>query len=141
MSAKKRPDSVVYNEESEQFDAFLKPYSTSVTGPVIKPTDLTGWKQRGAHQVNARFQARIDELKKAYETMMKEVEDNQKVYQASFSFEPVVGKVYHLYNKPGKGLFLSLLSPDECRFDFEGSYRLDADQTWTRVKTEQAKED
>jgi hypothetical protein len=41
--------------------------------------------------------------------------------------------VYHLYNNPGKGLFLSLLSPDECRFDFEGSYRLDADQTWTRV--------
>jgi len=67
----KKPDSVVFNEESEQFDAFLKPYSTSVTGPVIKPTDLTGWKQRGAHQVNARFQARIDELKQAYETILK----------------------------------------------------------------------
>jgi hypothetical protein len=129
----KKPDSVVYNEESEQFDAFLKPYATNVTGPVIKPTDLTGWKQRGAHQVNARFQARIDELKQAYETMMKEVEDNRKVYQASFSFEPVVGKTYHLYSKPGKGLFLSILSPEECNFEFEGSYRLDADQTWTRV--------
>ncbi|MEK9560500.1 MAG: DUF2452 domain-containing protein, partial [Flavobacteriaceae bacterium] len=78
MSKKKKPDSVVYNEDSEQFDAFLKPYSTSVSAPVIEPTDLTGWKQKGAHSVNARFQARIDELKDAYQKMMKELEDNQK---------------------------------------------------------------
>ena len=95
MNKDKKPDSVVYNEDSEQFDAFLKPYSTSVSAPVIEPTDLTGWKQKGAHSVNARFQARIDELKTAYQKMMKELEDNQKVYQASFKFEPVIGKIYH----------------------------------------------
>ena len=133
MNNKNKPDSVVFNEETEQFDAFLKPYSTSVSAPIIEPTDLTGWKQKGAHSVNARFQARIDELKTAYQKMMKELEDNQKVYQASFKFEPVVGKTYHLYHTPKRGLFLSILSPEECRFDFEGSYRLDADQTWSRI--------
>ncbi len=133
LNKNKKPDSVVYNEDSEQFDAFLKPYSTSVSAPVIEPTDLTGWKQKGAHSVNARFQARIDELKTAYQKMMKELEDNQKVYQASFKFEPVIGKTYHLYHHPERGLFLSILSPEECQFDFEGSYRLDADQTWSRI--------
>ena len=133
MNNKNKPDSVVFNEETEQFDAFLKPYSTSVSAPIIEPTDLTGWKQKGAHSVNARFQARIDELKTAYQKMMKELEDNQKVYQASFKFEPVVGKTYHLYHNPKRGLFLSILSPEECRFDFEGSYRLDANQTWSRI--------
>ena len=130
----KKPDAVVYNEESKQFDAFLKPYSTSVSAPVISPTDLTGWKQKGAHQVNTRFQARIEELRVAYQKMMSELEDNQKVYQASFKFEPVIGKTYYLYTHPEKGLFLSILSPEECSFDFEGSYRLDADQSWSKVQ-------
>ncbi len=36
----KKPDLVVFNEETQQYDAALKPYGTSASSPVIKPQIL-----------------------------------------------------------------------------------------------------
>ena len=35
----KKPDLVVFNEETQKYDAALKPYGTSASSPVIKPTN------------------------------------------------------------------------------------------------------
>ena len=37
MKKSKKPDSVVFNDDSQQYDASLKPYGTSASSPVIKP--------------------------------------------------------------------------------------------------------
>ena len=96
MIKSKRPDNVVYNE-NEGYNAALLPYSTSVGAPIIKVDDIVSWKSRGVTNVNKIFENKFNELKSQYEDLMKEYEWNELVYNSKFSFEPVIGEIYHLY--------------------------------------------
>ena len=40
MKNEKKPDLVVFNEETQQYDAAIKPYGTSANSPVIKPLNM-----------------------------------------------------------------------------------------------------
>lgn len=126
----KKPDQVVFNEETQKYDASLKPYATSVGAPVITSTDNLAWKNRNIHKVNKHIKAKYNELKEAYDTMMEQFEYNNLIYQANFNFEPVVGSTYHLYSRANQSTFLSIIAPDECDFHFIGSFYLDADGIW-----------
>ena len=129
----KRPDNVVFNEEENRYDAALKPYATNVGAPKIETVDTVAWKNRNLQLVNAEFETRYVELKEAYEKLAIEFRDNEMVYASKFSFEPIVGHVYHLYvNKQNKN-FLSIISPNECNFKFVGSFKLNADKIWKRL--------
>jgi hypothetical protein len=66
--------------------------------------------------------------------MLKEYEYNQLIYQSKFSFEPVVGEIYHLYRRKNSETFLSIIAPYQCNFDFVGSFKLNADSIWERVE-------
>ena len=46
MAEDKKPDNVVFNVETQKYDAALKPYATSVGAPVITTTDSIAWKNR-----------------------------------------------------------------------------------------------
>ena len=48
----KKPDNVVYNTETQKYDAYLKPYATSVGAPVITTTDTIAWKNRSVNKLN-----------------------------------------------------------------------------------------
>ena len=133
MEKEKKPDYVVYNYETESYDAALKPYSTSVGAPKITIDDNTDWKNRVSTKVNHKIKTKYEELKAAYAEMMEEFEYNNLILNADFSFEPIIGQTYHLYiNKKGNH-FLSLIAPDQCNFNFVGSFLLNADQTWEKV--------
>lgn len=129
----KKPDQVVFNEEEQRYEAGLKPYATNVGAPAIHTTDSTAWKVRNIDNVNKQVGARYQELKTAYDELMKQFEYNQLVYAVKFNFEPLVGHVYHLYKKTNEQPFLSIISPEECSFDHIGSFRLNADKMWERV--------
>ena len=129
----KKPDLVVYNEETEKYDASLKPYGTNASAPAIKPTDTATWRNDGVDKVNKQLKSKFDEIKKAYEELMTQFEYNDLVYNAKFNFEPVIGEIYHLYNNKNKEPFLSLISPDQCRFDHLGSFRLNSQKMWEKI--------
>jgi hypothetical protein len=57
--------------------------------------------------------------------------ETQKVYEAHFKFEPIVGEIYHLYEGKGKN-FLSLVEPSEWKKQHLGSFRLNSDFKWER---------
>jgi len=133
MSIKKKPDNVVFNEKSQQYDAALKPYATNTGAPVITSSDTVAWKSRNIHKVNNQISAKYKELKSEYDAMMEQFEYNKLVYSAKFNFEPTVGEHYHLYRDKNKHSFLSVIAPDECNFDHIGSFRLNADQMWERL--------
>ena len=133
MSADKKPDNVVFNNVTNKYDAALKPYATSVGAPAITPLDASAWKNRSINKINHRIQTRYLELKAEYEKMMAEFEFNNLIFNAKFSFEPVVGEVYHLYKAENGENFLSLIAPEECNFDALGSFYLNADQIWEKV--------
>jgi hypothetical protein len=126
---KDKPDNVVFSEE-KGYNASLLPYSTSVGAPVIKIDDVIAWKSRGIHNVNKEFENKFNELKLQYQKLMEEYEWNDLVYNAKFSFEPVIGEIYHLYNGTEGTHFLSLISPHEWNKEHIATFKLNSDKKW-----------
>lgn len=133
MTTDKKPDNVVFNTETQKYDAALKPYATSVGAPVITTTDTISWKNRSINKVNHKVATKYLELKTAYDEMMQEYEDNQMIFDAKFSFEPIIGETYHLYKRDNEELFLSIIAPEMCNFNNVGSFYLSVDQIWKRI--------
>ncbi len=109
-----KPDNIVYSE-TEGYNASILPYATNVGAPVIRVDDLVSWKSRGISNVN------------------KEFEWNELVYNAKFSFEPVVGEVYHLYRSKDGSYFLSLIGPNEWNREHVGTFKLNSDKKWIHI--------
>jgi hypothetical protein len=126
---KKIPDNIVYSDENG-YNASLLPYSTSVGAPVIKLDDLVSWKSRGISNVNKVFENKFNELKVQYENLMQEYEWNELVYNSKFTFEPVIGEIYHLYRGIDGNNFLSLISPLEWNKEHIGTFKLNSDKKW-----------
>ena len=133
MTNKKKPENVVFDIETEKYDAALKPYATSVGAPVITTTDTVAWKNRSINKLNHKVQTRYQEIKAQYEELMQEFEYNNLIYSAKFTFEPIIGDTYHLYKRDNDETFLSIIAPSECNFNSLGSFRLNADQIWEKV--------
>lgn len=131
----KKPDLVVFNEETEQYDAALKPYGTSASSPVIKPLNTASWKNDGIQRVNKQLKSKFDEVKKEYEALLEKFEYNDLIYNAKFSFEPIFGENYHLYNNKNNEPFLSIIAPEQCSFEYLGSFRLNTDKMWEKIET------
>lgn len=133
MTVDKKPDNVVFNTENQRYDAALKPYATSVGAPLITTTDSTAWKNRSINKLNHKINAKYLQLKAEYEKMINEFEDNTLIFNSEFSFEPVIGEVYHLYQRKEGNSFLSLIAPEQCNFNHIDSFFLNLDQTWEKV--------
>ncbi|MGJ8658427.1 DUF2452 domain-containing protein [Cellulophaga fucicola] len=133
MKEDKKPDSVVFNTETQKYDAALKPYATSVGAPVITTTDNIAWKNRSINKVNHKLEARYSELKAEYDSMIQQFEYNKLIFEAKFTFEPIIGQTYHLYKRENNETFLSIIKPDECNFNFMGSFYLNVEQIWEKV--------
>lgn len=129
----KKSDQVVFDTKTQKYDAALKPYATDVGAPVITSTDTIAWKNRSIHKLNHIVQTRYQEIKSQYDQLMHEFEYNNLIYSAKFSFEPIIGKQYHLYIRDNEETFLSIIAPNHCKFNSIGSFRLNADQIWEKV--------
>ncbi len=126
---KPKPDNVVYTEETG-YNAHLLPYGSNVGAPVIKSDDLVAWKSSGIHKVNKELENKFNELKAAYQDLVEEYRWNELVYNAKFSFEPVVGETYHMYRGDDGKEFLSLVSPQEWNKEFIASLKLNSERKW-----------
>lgn len=126
---KERPDNVVYSAENG-YNASMLPYSTSVSAPAIRIDNIISWKSRGITTVNKEFENKFNELKLQYDKLIQEFEWNELVYNSKFSFEPVIGEIYHLYSGTDGINFLSLISPTEWNKEHIGSFILNSDKKW-----------
>jgi len=133
MEKKKKPDYIVFDEETQSYNGKLLPYSSSVAAPKITPPDVTSWKNTNIVSANNQFKAKYEAIQEEYKRMMNEFEYNNLVYSAKFNFEPIVGKTYHLYRAKDESSFLSLIMPHECNFEHLGSFRLGPDRTWEKL--------
>jgi len=78
--------------------------------------------------------------------ILEETRRNQELHRAACNFRRQPGKIYHLYRKPGGGTYFSMLTPTDWRgeppHEFLGSYRLEADMSWTPAEAaEQPRDD
>ena len=116
----KKPDNVSDNPG-------ILPYGSNVVN------DIQHWKEPRIISVNQQFEDKFLELKKEYEKLIEEYKWNELVYKAKFSFEPVIGKVYHLYYNKEGNIFLSLISPTEWKFEHIGSFKYNYDNKWIKL--------
>ncbi len=130
--SKTRPDQVVYDEETGKYNASLLPYATSVSGPSFKANDLTLWKNNSAGKVSAHFKTRFEEIKAEYKSMVDQFSWNEIVYTAKFSFEPIVGQEYHLYERENGERFLSMIPPESWSKQHLGTFVLSSDKMWMK---------
>lgn len=122
----KKPDNVSDNPG-------VLPYGSNVGAPAIVVNDIQHWKEPRIISVNQQFEDKFLELKKKYEKLIEEYNWNELVYKAKFSFEPVIGKVYHLYYNKEGNIFLSLISPTEWKFEHIGSFKYNYDNKWIKI--------
>lgn len=122
----KKPDNVADNPG-------LLPYGSNVGAPAIRVENIEGWKQGNAKKVNDQFKTKFEELKQEYFNLLEEYTWNEMVYSAKYSFEPIIGEVYHLYYSKEGSSFLSIISPTEWNYEHIGSFRLDSNNKWSKI--------
>ncbi len=122
----KKPDSFAENKA-------LLPYGDNVGAPAIKVEDITAWKSINAVKVNHQLQTRFNELKEEYKKLVEEYKWNELVYNAKFAFEPVIGQTYHLYIGKDGNIFLSMINPNEWKYECVGSFVLDSNNKWNKI--------
>lgn len=134
FSGDKRPDNIVFDEETQSYNANLLPYGTNIGAPSIAPTGMSTWVNTSVNSFNHSFNNKIEIIKNEYQSLIKEYEINELLYKANMNFEPIIGTEYHLYfsDKKGKN-FLSLIPPESWKMEYLGSYMLNNDKTWKQI--------
>lgn len=89
----------------------LMEYPHHIGAPKITPTDLSSFKTNGAYKANKILDTRYKELIRQAETLQNSFIINQEIYDSSYKFEPIVGEIYHLYEKSDGTKFLSIIEP------------------------------
>jgi hypothetical protein len=121
------------------------PYSTSVSGAVIKPTEEGMIRHKSLTAMEEQTNMQLAQIRQQIELLALQAQEIQRrkdlsvlIYSAKLSFTPVIGQVYHLYEKKNGDHFLSLVSPKEWGNNgpFKKSVatvKLLADHTWMEV--------
>lgn len=143
-----------YDEQQRPFvniEVFHKqmrvlPYASSIGSVAVRPTKegvlrhqaLTAMEEQTDLQMN-QIREQIELLVKQAQQITKRKELAQLIYHSKLNFRPVIGQVYHLYQKKDDSYLLSMISPDEWGNgagpfkQFVTSARLLADHTWVEV--------
>lgn len=122
----------------------LLPYAHERGGMQIKPVDRGKVKGRSLSSMYEQTDIQLDQIREQIELLARQaqaiqdrVSISEEVYQAEMHFEPIVGKLYHLYRRSNGGSVLSLVGPAEwgpkAPYEFVASLRLLADHTWEIV--------
>ena len=130
---KKKPDSVVWDEASDSYVAKLLPYASSVSGPLIEVPNVDAFKRKGVEKASKILSAELEELQQRIKDFVTEAGNTQRVYAATYKFEPIVGETYHLYEGESSD-FLSIIPPNQWRKTHVGSFRLTSDFKWEVLK-------
>lgn len=131
---KKRPDHIVFDEESQTYNASLLPYGSNISAPKITTNDLSIWKNRGISSLNHILKSKVEKFKEEYELLVETYKINELLYKAKYEFEPIIGETYHLYRRENLDeSFLSIIPPETWKKEHLGSYKLSSEKIWEKV--------
>lgn len=122
------------------------PYSTSVSGAVIKPTEEGMIRHKALTAMEEQTNMQLEQIRKQIELLAIQAQEIQArkelsmiIYNAKLNFKPVIGQTYFLYEKKDETHVLSLISPKEYGGGagpykhFIAPVKLLADHTWVEV--------
>jgi len=122
----KKPDMYAENKA-------VMPYGDSVAAPKIELEDTKSWVAQQNNQVNHYLSTKFSELKAEYVRLIELYEWNKLVSKSEFSFIPVKGHTYYLYQRENETLFLSLIEPSLWNQLFIAAVTLDSDDKWIKI--------
>ena len=124
-----------HNMDVEKKNPNALTYGISPSAPAsIKPVDIETWKATVSPTFKHYFTERYNELVKEYETLVKDYQINQLLYESSIGFKPLIGKTYYLYKKDNGTAFISLVTPDEAFWKgCVGAFKFNAQYAWEEV--------
>lgn len=130
------PDKVAPNPHSLE-------YAHHVGSALIKPEDKGKMKGRSLTAMEYQTDQQLGQI---YEQMQllaeqakkiaKRKEISERIYQASYRFEPIINHVYFLYETEEKEQILSIIGPDQWGrtrknvYTYVATIKLLADHTW-----------
>jgi len=115
-------------------DKAIMPYGDSVAAPRIELENTNAWIAKQTVDVNNYLATKFAELKEEYTKLIALYKWNELVNKAEFSFIPVKGHNYYLYQRDDGKLFLSLIEPEYWDQLFVGEVTLDSDNKWIKVE-------
>ena len=110
----------------------LLPYPHHVGSALINPDATSSFVNRAVTKVNHEFEERYSKLKNEYDSLIEEWKWNKIIWESDIKFEPVIGQVYHLYQKDEKK-FISIVAPDEWNLECLGSFKFGAGLKWEKI--------
>lgn len=128
------------------------PYPVSRMAPSVSLVDMAKEIEQAEQMVNTRVSAKLQviadqirNLQAEARQVLEETQRDQQLHRAQCNFQRQPGKIYHLYQKHGDKLYFSMLGPEEWGGEpphaFQGSYRLEADMSWTPIDEIDAQDD
>ena len=126
---KKLPDSFVV-------DRYSKTYPTEIGSQPFRPDEIELFKLDKSNNLKHYYVSKFDEIKNEYKKLMEDININEKLYKAKYSFQPIVGQNYYLYLDNTEE-FLSIIAPNEWgrkKFELLGTFQLQTDGRWLEIK-------
>jgi hypothetical protein len=145
QQGKKDNGTAYTNTEIYHKQLSVLPYSASVSGALVKPTEEGVIRHKALTAMEEQTNMQLDQIRKQIELLALQAQEIQKrkelslmIYSARLSFKPNIGQVYYLYEKQDGSHLLSLVSPKEWGpagpfKRFVASVRLLADHTWQEL--------
>ena len=121
------------------------PYSASVAGAVIKPTEEGVIRHKALTAMEEQTNMQLEQIRKQIELLALQAQEIHKrkelsllIYSAKLSFKPEIGQLYHLYERQDGSHLISMISPKEWGDPlpykrFVATVQLLADHTWKEV--------
>lgn len=123
------------------------PYSASVSGAVIKPTEEGVIRHKALTAMEEQTNMQLEQIRKQIELLALQAQEIQNrkelsllIYGAKLNFTPVIGHIYYVYEKADGSNLLSMVSPKEWGGGagpykrFVAMVKLLADHTWMEVQ-------
>jgi hypothetical protein len=120
----------------------LLPYAHTVGGAIIKPEDSGKIKANALEAMYQQTDMHMEQLYRQMQLLAEQAKDiqhrkniSERIYQAEMRFEPLIGKIYYLYERDEKSDVLSLIAPHEWGRSKKykrciATAKLLADHTW-----------
>lgn len=126
-------------------------YPHHIGSIAVRPEDEGKTKTRALSAMQEQTSRQLSMLQRQAALIAEEVNRlrerisiSEKIYMARMSFEPFIGHVYHLYERPGGEFTLMMIAPDEwgrkapAGLRYLGAVKLLSDHTWELLQAEQA---
>lgn len=130
------PDKISKNPHSLE-------YGHHLGSAVVKPEDMGKVKGRAVTAMEFQTDQQLNQLYEQMQLLAEQAKKinerkaiSERIYSASFRFDPIINHVYYLYEDESQVQILSIIGPNEWGRSRKNSYhyiatvRLLADHTW-----------